>query len=384
MSTPGLLSSNTFRRRERILIITPVGLHGRGGIDRLNLYFARHLEGDHDAPELVFLGSRGEWKGPFWIAYFLWSLLRFISHAAFGRFDLIHIHVSTDGSAFRKCMFGLIARLWGQPYAIHFHGDIKQAMEATPPLWVKALGNLARGAECVIVLGRAFVEPFRVVLGVREARICIVHNGIADIGREAVIPRAQRDRVHLLFSGEVGKRKGIDLLIGALMRLQRRNRDWVCTIAGNGDIESWRRKVETSGLAEQVRFTGWLDIGAIHLLMNDADIVVLPSRAEALPLALIEGASAGAALVASDVGAVRDVVLDGVNGRIVPHDEDAIADTLASLIGNGALRAEMQCASRKHYLQYFEMGKFVADVRRAHDMATRRAVNRDPAASAAE
>ena len=345
---------------------------------------ADHLARDGSAPELVFLGSRGEWGGPFWFAHFIWAAIKFFALLIFQKVDLVHIHVSTDGSAFRKCIFGRIARLLRKRYVIHFHGDIKQALDEKPPLWVRALGDLARGAQYSIVLGNAFVAPFRDVLCVQQERIRIVHNGIADIGVNANIPRNARNQVQILFSGEVGKRKGVDLLIGALGKLQHITNDWKCTIAGNGDIAAWRQCVLDAGIADQVEFTGWVDIGTIHALMIDADIVVLPSRAEALPLSLIEGASAGAVLVASAVGAVSDIVVDNVNGKIVDHNEENIARTLSELIADRGMRDVMQVASRQLYLRQFTMEHFVANVLCVHGEAIACAGCVAPVARAAE
>lgn len=354
-------------RARRILVVTPVGLEGRGGIDRLNLYLVSHLKTMDKPPQLAFLGSRGEWGGPFWVLHFAWALLRFVGVLLFGKFDLVHIHVSTDGSAFRKMIFGAIARLLGKPYVIHFHGDIKQAGDARPPLWVKALGNLARGAACCIVLGESFAVPFRDKLGVQQDRIRIVHNGIPDIGGAAIVPREVRPEVHLLFSGEVGRRKGIDLLLGALAQLGSDAPQWKCTIAGNGDLEPWIRIVAERRLQGRVAFVGWLEISRVHEFMRDADIILLPSRAEALPLALIEGASAGAALIAADVGAVRDVVVEGENGLIVPHDEAAIAAALRSLMNGRKRLAGMQIASRDLFLRQFHIARFAAAILDIHD-----------------
>ena len=215
-----MTTSNTIKLRDRVLVVTPVGIEGRGGIDRLNLYMSNHLRFVPDAPELVFLGSRGEWRGPLWVVHFLWALVRFTMMLTGRGYDLVHIHVSTDGSAFRKCVFGWIARRFGIRYVIHFHGDFAQAQSSKPPLWVRALANLAQGAAFCIVLGQTFVGPFRDVLKVPADRIRIVHNGIPDIDEDAAIPRLQREETHIMFSGEVGRRKGVDLLIGALALLK--------------------------------------------------------------------------------------------------------------------------------------------------------------------
>ncbi|MGE3645526.1 MAG: glycosyltransferase family 4 protein [Beijerinckiaceae bacterium] len=353
----------------RVLVVTPVGLEGRGGIDRLNRYMVNYLRGSEDGKRLDFVASRGEARDPFWAFHFAGALARFAAKAATGRYGLAHIHVSTNGSSYRKCAFGWIARRFGIPYVVHYHGDFHHVMVAKLPLWARALSNLARGAETAVVLGQPFVEPFVKVLGVDPARVKIVHNGIPDIGMEAVVPRPARDTAHIVFSGEVGLRKGVDILVEGLAVIGPDAPAWRCTIAGNGDLDVWKTRVAEAGLQDKVTFTGWVAIETVHDLMRDADIVVLPSRAEALPLSLIEGTSAGAALVACDTGAVREVVIDGLNGMIVPRDGKALAQTLRTLLDDPVMRARMQSASRSLFLQEFHMQRFVAGMLAVYENA---------------
>ena len=144
---------------------------------------------------------------------------------------------------------------------------------------------------------------------------------------------------------------------------------WRCTIAGNGDLQPWQKAVADAGLQNKVDFTGWLDISRIHNLMLDAELVVLPSRAEALPLSLIEGTSAGAALISCDVGAVREVCVDGRNGIIVPHDGAAVGAAMTRLLLDKELRENMQVQSRALFLEAFHMKTFVSSILNIHDLA---------------
>lgn len=355
-----------WRAGPRVLVVTPVGLHGRGGIDRLNLYLHGYLRMRGDDERFCFLGLRGERGGALWTLTFLAALLRFGWMSLTRRFDLAHIHVSTDGSALRKVAFGLVARLCGRRYVIHYHGMMSPEIEAARPMWLRALGVLARGASRVLVLGEAYRRPFE-RLGVEAHRIAVVYNGIPDIRDDANIPRATDGTPLILFSGELGERKGSDILIHALGRLK--DVPWRCIIAGNGDVDAMRSLARAHGVADRIDFPGWLDIAAVHGLMRQSDIVALPSRAEALPLSLIEGASAGAALVATNVGAVADIVLDGQNGRIVKRHEEDIAAALRQILQDHALRARMQAASRRVYEERFQLAHCAEAILACHEEA---------------
>jgi glycosyltransferase involved in cell wall biosynthesis len=346
----------------RLLIVTPVGVEGQGGIDRLLVYFLDWVRANNIPLTMDHVDARGEWKGPWWVLHFLGATVRFVWLLLVKKYALVHIHVSTDGSALRKVVLGKIARMFNTPYIIHFHGMVSaEAIRNNPP-WLRALGVLARAAAKVIVLGEAFRGPFRDVLGVADERIAVIHNGVPDIRGDAAIPRLPAEALSLLFCGEVGDRKGVDLLIAALGQMQDQQSSWVCTIAGNGSMEPYREAMTKSGIADHVKITGWVSLPEVHKLMRAADVVVLPSRAEALPLSLIEGAAAGNALVATDVGAVRDVVNDDVNGIVVRHDAGDIAAALRRLIADRAVLGRMQLASRALYEQKFTVPVFARNI----------------------
>ncbi|MCZ2155845.1 MAG: glycosyltransferase, partial [Bryobacterales bacterium] len=125
-------------------------------------------------------------------------------------------------------------------------------------------------------------------------------------------------------------------------------------IAGEGPLEAeLRRQAETLGA--DVRFLGLR--GDIPLLMKAADGFVLSSVVEGLPLVLIEAALAGLPAVATDVGGVREILLDGESGFVVPpKDPVALARAMASVAAMpGDARREMGEAARRHAARQFGM-----------------------------
>lgn len=330
----------------RVLVVTPTGREGRGGIDRLYAYL-REAAGRGAMPgvALDFFAARGPTEGRRSALTFPLRALAFAARLARGNVDLVHLNHSTHGSAGRKAVLAVIARLFGRPVVTHFHGLVAPADAARNPLWLRWLAGMSRRADRVIVLGRAFV-PFLTGHGVAPEKIAVVPNGIPDFAPGS--PTKTQPPL-VLFAGEVGTRKGVDLLIPALAQLAARDLPWACVIAGNGEVARYRAEAEAAGLTGRVHFTGWLSSADTHALMREAAIVVLPSRIEGLPLTLIEGACAGAALVASDVGATADIVRDGVSGRVVALDASSVAAALADLLADPARLAAMGRAARALY-----------------------------------
>ena len=103
-----------------------------------------------------------------------------------------------------------------------------------------------------------------------------------------------------------------------------------------------RRELDDPQLTSMVELTGWIDSDAKVDKLRSAHLLVLPSYMEGMPNALIEAMAAGLPVVATDVGAVTDVVSDGVNGLVVPpRNTGRLAEALRDLLVDARLRERM-------------------------------------------
>jgi glycosyltransferase involved in cell wall biosynthesis len=125
-------------------------------------------------------------------------------------------------------------------------------------------------------------------------------------------------------------------------------------VAGDGP-ERLRLEAFASdlGLGARVRFLGTLPHGSVTELLAAADAVVLSSGWENFPHAAVEGLAAGTPVIATDVGGLREIVEDGVNGLLVPaRDPGALAAAIGRLLGDGALRERLGTAARRSVAGY--------------------------------
>ncbi len=139
--------------------------------------------------------------------------------------------------------------------------------------------------------------------------------------------------------------KGYDVLLEAAYQTARRQLPLCFAAAGQGDQgELLAEQHRTLALGNRFRFLGHrLDALA---LLTAADIVVLPSHQEGLPVVLMEAVSVGATIVATSVGGVPQVITDGVDGLLVPPgDPGALADALERLVGDPDLRRRLGAAA---------------------------------------
>lgn len=122
-----------------------------------------------------------------------------------------------------------------------------------------------------------------------------------------------------------------------------------------------RALAERLGLGERVRFLGKrLDVDRI---LADAQVFVLASNWEGLPLSVLEAMRAGLPVVASDVGGVREAVLEGRTGYLVPRgDEGLLRERLALLLQDPHLRVALGSEGRRRYETHFTLERMLSQV----------------------
>ena len=199
-------------------------------------------------------------------------------------------------------------------------------------------------------------------LGSPTAKTTVIYGG-ADIGR--FNPEPGQDRAGVLFVGRLTPHKGVDRLIAALPA------DAKLTVAGTAGHDprlpesDYPRLLRGVAQGHDVRFVGRVADDELPGLYRGARVVVLPSVYEtcygtqvAIPellgLTLLEAMASGTPVIASDVGGLPEVVVDGVTGFIVaPGDVATLRARIEQLLGDDALLAEMGTNARHHVEENF-------------------------------
>ena len=134
--------------------------------------------------------------------------------------------------------------------------------------------------------------------------------------------------------------KGLDMAIAAVSALRREGTRVALGIVGSGPEESsLRRQVREDGLEGQVKFLGRRsDVGS---LLKAAEIFLLPSRNEGLPIALLEGMACSCAVAATRVGDVSAAVDDGESGLLCLPNVPSMTDALRRLVNDTGLRTKL-------------------------------------------
>jgi glycosyltransferase involved in cell wall biosynthesis len=171
-------------------------------------------------------------------------------------------------------------------------------------------------------------------------------------------PRAEAGRSsnELLFVGRLVEQKGVHYLIQAMLEIIRNHRQATLTIAGDGmEGNSLRRLAEALGVGEHIRFLGSIENSSLEELYGRAAMFVSPSLAEGFGLTFVEALGCACPVVATDLPAIRDVVIDGVNGLICRQKDSAdLAAKICFLFEHPELRETMGNAGREYVQSRFD------------------------------
>jgi glycosyltransferase involved in cell wall biosynthesis len=152
----------------------------------------------------------------------------------------------------------------------------------------------------------------------------------------------------VVFLGRLEAEKGVFHLLEAIARLRAAVPDVRLVCAGEGNRVAVAHYAERLGLAEAVKFTGWIGSSGKRALLESAAVCALPSYSEALPLSLLEAMAAGVPVVTTPVGGIPEVVTDGVTGFLTPPGDVATLELrLRKLLLDRSLAATIGAAGRE-------------------------------------
>jgi glycosyltransferase involved in cell wall biosynthesis len=320
----------------------------------------------NEAAELRPLDSRGDRRAawPFWVL--LTALARILAARLTGRLAGVHVNVARRLSFARKGVLVACSHLLGVPVVLHLHAPMQPwyGRLASP---LQALVRWVCGlADAVVVTGPAARRFVTDELKVPADRVEIVINGVPS----PTLPRRVRgadDVQRVLFLGELGPGEGVDDLLAALARPGFDRHRVEVTLAGAGDLAAYRSKASELGLAGFVQFPGAFDGNEAARLLAEADVLVLPSRDEVLPLVVLQALANGVAVICTPAGELASLLTDGRDALFVkPGDVDSLAGALQRLLGDPPLRERLERNALVRYGQQFSLAGFVARVARVH------------------
>lgn len=259
--------------------------------------------------------------------------------------DVVHTH------SFKAGLLGrLAALLTATPSMFTAHGwafadgvPLAQRMLAVPCEWL--VSRVTRHIITVSEADHRLALQYRIA---RRPKMRTVLNGVDPLA--VVAPRNGGRVPRIAMVARFQAPKDQSLLLHALRQVEQPYEVW---FVGDGSL---RQRVEaeagTLGMLDRVRFLG--TCRNVPELLAEADIFVLASRYEGLPMSILEAMRAGLPVVATDVGGVSEAVQDGVTGFLLPRGDCAqLRDRLATLLADAGLRLELGANARLRFEREF-------------------------------
>ena len=225
---------------------------------------------------------------------------------------------------------------------------------------IRAIPEMASALTMADLLVTPTRQTARIYQGLTEAPIEVVPYGIPRPERISSRPAA---RVRFLTLGSFEPRKGQDILAEAIEKLDAATRARCrFKMAGRVLDEQFFSELQSAvtGFPE-VELINALDHSEALRLLNETDVLVLPSRDETMPIAILEAMGLGKAVISADVGGVSEWLRDGMNSLVVEKENSgALAESLASCANNPEMVEQLKAAGARTFDRHFTLDRFAA------------------------
>jgi glycosyltransferase involved in cell wall biosynthesis len=351
--------------RPVVLILGPHRCAVSGVSTHLNLLIDSALGADFELVHFQ-VGSEGRDEGP------VQRLLRLLASPfvlaawiLFRRASIVHINTSLNTRAYwRDLAYLFTAKSLGARVVYQVHGGALPRDFFAHSLPLTAFLRWTLGLpDRVVVLARCELEAYREF--VPRQHVATLPNGIdcRPFGRVPPVRSVRGEPLKLLYIGRVAREKGIYEALQGMRLAHELGVDARLVIAGSGSEEDrLKRYAQALGIGAKVSFAGPVFGEDKVELFAGADVMLLPSYGEGLPYALLESMAAGVPVIATPVGAIPDVVSDGIHGYLVPpRDGKAIAERLALMAGDRDRITWMSRACRRRIRAAFSIERLAAE-----------------------
>jgi glycosyltransferase involved in cell wall biosynthesis len=351
-----------------LVIASPGGELGRGGVVRYLGYILPHLRASGLTLPIKVIDTYGPGRAILVPVYFAVAFARIAALLAFGRISILHVNMTHFGSVVRKGLLLLLARKFSVPIVLHLHGsDYVEFCESLTPQLQRLHLRMLNSADRIITIGSYWRNYIVDRLGIDPRRVVVIHNCAPAIAVSSTMAQTALNEVSIVCLGQLSDRKGTGTLLRAMAMPSLRVLSWNAVLAGDGEVAKHRALAVKLGLSQRVRLPGWVDRERSHATLANADIFVLPSEREGMPIAILEAMAHGKAIVATDVGAIPEAIVHEQTGLIVrPNDPSGLARVLELLVRNSDLRRSLGQAARERHRQQFTIERVADDLTRLY------------------
>ncbi len=309
-------------------ISSVIRLYEEGGLFQRVRFLASYTDG-------------GFWKKLRYYGGFLMEYVQVLNQNK--NIRLVHIHTASYGSFARKTWVILLAKLYRKNIALHVHGAefalFYQRANILKQQWIRFLLNQC---HVIFALSHQWKQDLGRIVPGKDIRVLYNPTVLRDLSLEKGISHQglREEPVKFLFMGRIGKRKGVYDIIESARALSAKNVQ--IQLYGDGEVDAIESLINAQGLQDIVQVKGWIDGSRKDQTFRDANVLLLPSYNEGLPISVLEALAYGLPVLATDVGGISEAVEEGRNGFLIqPGQCERLTERMERLAASPELRTQM-------------------------------------------
>jgi len=267
---------------------------------------------------------------------------------------IAHVHTNSWTGFYVKSLLALLARATGAKTVMHVHGaEFGRFYESMGPFYKRLTKGLLNSNCRVVVLSNQWRQFFESI-GIQCERMTVMPNSV--FMPDQIGQGPERNKPCLLYMSAFEHRKGVGELMTAIEKWPEVFQKCTIVLAGP-KANQWdeiAKRASDLPEPESIEMPGSLMGAAKDLAYRRADVYVLPSHAEGMPIGLLEAMSYGLACITTPVGGIPDVIKNMQNGLLVdPGDTESLACAINLLIADRDLRMRLGTAARRTVEEHY-------------------------------
>lgn len=272
---------------------------------------------------------------------FIYSYIKMIFCLVFTNIHIVHVHVASRKSFYRKSFYIKLAKLCKKKILLHMHGG-----EFDIFYWQECNENQRRKITKVLNMSNRIIslgeEWKKRISKYCSTQVTVVYNSV-DVEKLNLYDINSKN---VLFLGRLEKTKGIFDLIEAAQFVIKEEKNINFILAGDGDLLKITNIIIDKKLENNFKLLGWIDSNEVKNLLKDTMCYVLPSYNEGMPMSILEAMSFGIPIVSTNVGGIPEIIENSVNGFLIkPGDVQALSDSILFLSKNPRNKKEISISN---------------------------------------
>ena len=299
------------------------------------------------------------------LLFFLRAYLKIIIIFISKEIDIVHVHMSSKGSAYREGVILLTAKIFHKKTLAHMHAaEYEKWFYSLGYMNKKIVSFLLKKADVILALGEKWRKVYEDVTGCKS-KVEILYNAV-NVPRENYY---NADAKEILFLAHMIERKGIDDLLDSISAIGNDIPDDIVFVLYGADRENnIIEKICDRKLSTKVKYKGWLSNDEKDNCFKNVMLNVLPSYNEGLPMTILETMAYGIPNISTQIAAIPEVIRNGENGiLIMPGDKKRLSEKLKNIISDREMRLSMSDKAYNTIVDKFSINNHLTNLMKIYE-----------------